>query len=218
MPHLDARPADRPFQTPSTKVSGDWSAHIATMLDSVAALLESLAPEQWDAPSMCEGWTVRHVAGHIVWRLGESSGELVASGLRQVLRARFDADRVIDDLARRTALAPPEELVERIRLLAERRVQGIGRTGITELTEAVVHGYDISEGLGLPLRVSPRSSAAVASARLKLPLGSARRIAAGRTLRAVDARWQIGSGPALDATAAQIVLALHGRRVALPRA
>ena len=30
-----------------------------------AALLEGLTPEQWEYPSLCDGWTVRHVAAHL---------------------------------------------------------------------------------------------------------------------------------------------------------
>ena len=31
----------------------------------LADLLESLTPEQWVAPSLCEGWRVRDVAAHL---------------------------------------------------------------------------------------------------------------------------------------------------------
>ena len=30
-----------------------------------ADLLEQLTTEQWDHPSLCQGWTVRHVAAHL---------------------------------------------------------------------------------------------------------------------------------------------------------
>ncbi len=31
----------------------------------LADLLDTLSPEQWETPSLCPGWTVRHVAAHI---------------------------------------------------------------------------------------------------------------------------------------------------------
>ena len=31
----------------------------------VLALLRSLEPQQWDAPSLCAGWRVRDVAAHL---------------------------------------------------------------------------------------------------------------------------------------------------------
>ena len=34
--------------------------------DSLVNTLKSLTPQQWDAPSLCEGWRVRDVVGHLV--------------------------------------------------------------------------------------------------------------------------------------------------------
>ena len=32
---------------------------------ALADLLDTLTPEQWSTPSLCEGWTVRDVAAHL---------------------------------------------------------------------------------------------------------------------------------------------------------
>jgi len=32
---------------------------------SLAALLENLSDDQWNAPSLCEGWRVKDVAAHV---------------------------------------------------------------------------------------------------------------------------------------------------------
>jgi len=37
--------------------------------DRFDAVLSSVPAERWDAPSMCAGWTLRDVAGHIIWGL-----------------------------------------------------------------------------------------------------------------------------------------------------
>ncbi len=39
---------------------------IAAERRELAGVLAGLTPEQWDAPSLCEGWRVREVAAHIV--------------------------------------------------------------------------------------------------------------------------------------------------------
>ena len=35
--------------------------------DGVDAMLAAVPPEMWEAPSACPGWTLRDVAGHIIW-------------------------------------------------------------------------------------------------------------------------------------------------------
>jgi uncharacterized protein (TIGR03083 family) len=32
---------------------------------AISELLEPLSPEQWDAPSLCDGWRVRDVVSHM---------------------------------------------------------------------------------------------------------------------------------------------------------
>ncbi|MEX2225821.1 MAG: maleylpyruvate isomerase family mycothiol-dependent enzyme [Dehalococcoidia bacterium] len=34
--------------------------------DALIALLESLAPDEWDAPTVCAGWSVKDIAAHIL--------------------------------------------------------------------------------------------------------------------------------------------------------
>ena len=31
----------------------------------LVALLEDLSAKEWEQPSLCQGWTVRHVAAHV---------------------------------------------------------------------------------------------------------------------------------------------------------
>ena len=95
--------------------------------------------------------------------------------------------------------------------IAEAKVQGLGRTGVTELTEVVVHAFDMTEAIGVPLRLSPRSTSAVAVARTHVPFSAARRAVATTTLCAIDARWRIGHGPEREGTAGQLIAALFGR-------
>ncbi len=35
--------------------------------DGFDAVMAAVEPDQWDAPSMCTEWTVRDVAGHVIW-------------------------------------------------------------------------------------------------------------------------------------------------------
>lgn len=42
----------------------DIRAAVAAERRDQAALLSGLTEEQWNAPSLCEGWTVKHVVAH----------------------------------------------------------------------------------------------------------------------------------------------------------
>ena len=102
----------------------------ATEYDRVIALLESLTPDQWAAPTDCPGWDVRDVAGHLVGmaRLVASLRETVRQQVVAKRRAKRDGGPVIDSL---TALQVEEhaslstrELVETMRRLAPKAVRG----------------------------------------------------------------------------------------------
>lgn len=76
-----------------------------------ADLVSSLDAAQRAAPSLCAGWDVRTVAGHLVSALTTT----IPSFLVQVLRARGNLDRAVDRAARREAARPVEELVAVLR-------------------------------------------------------------------------------------------------------
>ena len=60
-------------------------AYIDEQRADLADYLDELTPEQWETPSLCQGWTVRQVAAHIThsrtnW--GVLTLNLLRSGLR----------------------------------------------------------------------------------------------------------------------------------------
>lgn len=202
--------SSQPFSRPPAKLSGDWSAHIATTLDRLAFVLAGLDNRAWDAPSRCEQWRVRDVVGHLLWRLGSTNRELIASGLGATLTSALNPNAAIAKIAIELGDASEAELLSGLEELSADKMAGIGRSTVVELTEAVVHAYDITDALELPLRLSPRSTSAVALSRLRVG-GRNAKITKKHSLRAIDAGWQIGNGPALDATAAEIIMHLFGR-------
>ena len=62
---------------------------------SLADLFESLADDEWQTPSLCDGWTVLHVAAHLTTST-RTTGLTVFKGM---LRARGDRNRMEDDFA-----------------------------------------------------------------------------------------------------------------------
>ncbi len=192
-------------------VQRNWAIEITDILVQTAGMLEDLAPERWDAPSLCTDWRIRDVAGHIIWRVGNSYAEMLRSAGPRLPRTP-NPMRAMDELSVETANASPAELVRQLRKVAARKLAGVGRLGITELTEVLVHAYDMAQPLGVPLAIEPRVSYAVAASRVRLLPVELAVVVANRTLVATDADWSVGTGPEIEGTAEAIVLYLHGRK------
>jgi uncharacterized protein (TIGR03083 family) len=210
-------PFSRKPQLNDTGTTAEWSTDIASTLTGIADILDTLTPEEWETPSLCGGWRVRDVAGHLVWRVGTPTRVMLATGwtaLREQL-PNLSVHRVIDTLGRRAAEAKPAELVAVLRAAAADHAAGTatgrGRHGVTELTEAVVHGLDLAYPLGRTLAVSPVALGAVAVRQALLAPTTVKAVVRRRTLVATDAGWRVGRGTVLDSTAVNIVLFLFGR-------
>jgi uncharacterized protein (TIGR03083 family) len=192
-------------------VNARWSGHVGATVTAIADLLAGLTPEQWAAQSLCDGWRVRDVAGHLVWRLGSTNRELFGSAARAYLGHHIRPGRAIDDVSRAAAQADPELLVASLREIAAEKTAGAGRGGITELTEAVVHGLDLAHPLGLALPVHATAGGAVALRRSLIAPIEIRAVLHTRRLVATDAEWSVGHGDPLRSTAADLILFLFGR-------
>src|ERR1035437_8843182 len=80
---------------------------IAAERRELAAMLAGLSAEQWDAPTLCDGWTVRQVVPHLTMPFGSSAPVFV---LKLALAGgRFR--RMSDAVARRDAAMPPADLI-----------------------------------------------------------------------------------------------------------
>jgi uncharacterized protein (TIGR03083 family) len=196
----------------------DFGEQIAHTLTQLADILEGLQPDEWGAQSLCSRWTVRDVAGHIVWRVGGSYGEMLRSTLPMLTLSRTSMDSLTDAVSRQEAEATsPEQLVQRLRRIAALRLAGIGRTGLNDLVESVVHTYDIVQPLGVTIDVDQDASRRVALRGLLFASPDRRVVVARNTLHATDAGWAIGRskpgvGRTIEGSAQGIVLYLFGRR------
>lgn len=194
-----------------TGANSRWGGHIAATLLATADLLDALTPEQWEVQSLCGQWRVRDVAGHLVWRIGSSNRELITSGSRAYFGHFVNPNRAIDVLSRAAAAASPADLVASIRAIAAQKTADHGRTGVGELTEAVVHGYDIARPLGITLPIAPSASGAVAIRGSLIAPTEIKAVLRTRTLVATDALWRVGHGRELLGTAEQLVPFIYGR-------
>ncbi|MEU8780129.1 maleylpyruvate isomerase family mycothiol-dependent enzyme [Streptomyces sp. NPDC048637] len=185
-------------------------AAIAAERRELAAVLDGLPAEHWDAPTLCAGWRVRDVVAHMSMGFRYSLPKMAA----ELLRAGGSLHRMTDRCARRdAATASTSELAGFLREHAHHPWKPpVG--GITAaLGHDVVHGLDITVALGLDRRVPEDRVRLLLE---KITPGTARFFGAdlrGVQLRADDLDWSFGSGTPLSGAAQDLLLVAYGRKL-----
>ena len=124
---------------------------IATERRRLADALETLSPAEWEAPSLCAGWTVHVVAAHLNAPFEVS----MPSMLLEVARAR-SLDGGFDRAAHRVAgRLDPAACVAGLRDNATSRFTPPGSGPEAPLTDVIVHGVDMLEPSGRSVAVDP---------------------------------------------------------------
>ncbi|GAA5135701.1 maleylpyruvate isomerase family mycothiol-dependent enzyme [Pseudonocardia adelaidensis] len=172
------------------------------------ALLEGLAPQQWDTPTLCAGWLVRDVVAHMISYEGLRGRALV----RRLTRGRFRLRRTNAVGVAEMRDAGPDELLT----LLEQRLEPTGLTtgfgGRIALLDALIHQQDIRRPLGAPRTIPPeRLLPALSFARFAPPVGAFWR-ARGLRLVATDLGWSAGRGPEVRGPGESLLMAISGRR------
>src|ERR1700677_5097133 len=165
---------------------------ITAQRTELAEVLAGLPASRWDEPTLCAGWRVREVVALVTMPFRYSGRRFVL----ELARSRGKFNQMADRCARRDAAAmPADELAEALRSNANHPWQPPGGGHIGALTHDVIHGLDITEALGLGVRV-PADRLGVVLPNLATPktlryfgvdLG-------GIELRATDTGWTFGSG------------------------
>ena len=177
---------------------------------ALADFLETLSDDEWNTPSLCEGWRVRDVVAHLGWTPVAPKPELI----RRFLAARGDVDRMGYGWAREYGDRSPAELVARTREIAGSRRYPIGVSKYEPLLDVLVHNSDIRRPLGKP-RSTPEAAFRQVEHRvgfMALMLGGRKRVK-GLRLRASDIEWSYGSGPEVAASTEALLMILSGRNV-----
>ena len=170
-----------------------------------AKLLRGLTPEQWEAPSLCRGWTVHdaviHIAIHSHTGVTERFGGLVRAGFSEDRQMEPERARTHDELV--DWLASPATLGGRFDIL-------------TQLSELVIHQQDVRRPLGMVREIPAERLGvvldfALSVAGLTWTMAFSRRRSKGLRLVAPDIGWQAGSGPEVRGPGEAILMALNGR-------
>lgn len=176
--------------------------------ERLATLLADLDPDQWVAPSLCEGWRVREVVAHLTMPFRANPPRLLAG----LIRARLSFNRFADRDARAvTATMSDAAILELLRENTHHPWQPPGGGQAGALSHDVIHGLDITEPLGLP--GSPPSRIARV-----LEHAGPRNLRyfgvdlTGHRLVADDAKVSVGDGAPHQMPAKDILLVVTGRR------
>ncbi len=153
-------------------------------------LLERLSPEQWAAPSLCEGWTVRDVVAHALSYDELGPRQLVA----RFARGRFLVDRVNAVGLRDNAARTPADLVELLRAHLTPSGLAAGLGGAIGLTDGMIHQQDVRRPLGVPRTIPAERLVPALRTALFVPV--VRGVLRVRDVRlvATDIEWTFGAG------------------------
>ena len=178
---------------------------------SFTDVLDVLTPDQWEAPSLAAGWTVRHVAAHMLLPINTSMPRFAIG----MLAAGGKFDRMADRAARRDARVPTAQLVAAHRASIDAGWRAPGDE-VAPITHHVVHGLDIVRPLGIDWPLPDDVMVAVLDS-----LTGERSLShfdldlSGVELHATDVDWKHGSGVVVSGPAADLVLALSRRPAGL---
>lgn len=182
---------------------------------AVADLLDSLTPQQWAAPSLCAGWTVTDVAGHLAAVLRPASPVAMLSA---AVRTRGRLHGMIDLLTREAAAEYGTGAAAMLRAES-------GVTALPKLTswrnivfDTQVHTLDIARPLGLEVELDHEAAAFGAQRIWDVGfLFGARKRLRGLSFRATDVTWEAGDGDRVEGPIQDLLLVLTGRPAGLGR-
>ena len=166
-------------------------------------LCKSLTPEEWNTPSLCEGWRVRDVVAHIIGGQQDLLAYLTSAGGNKANQKMIEKRRNIST----------GELIRQLEAITEKPVW-IAKLGTSIfIYDNWVHQQDIRWPLGKERKQDPE--------RLRIVLGIlSKRGAKNLTQRnqrmvATDMDWQLGEGSdEIRGPAEALAMFLAGRRKA----
>lgn len=186
---------------------------IARRRRTLADQLDNLPEAAWATPSLCQGWSVRDVVGHIVMPFTHSKLQVLIG----VVRAGGNWHRFSDQAARRNAARSTIELVALLRDNADNPWAPPGGGHLGALTDLSVHSLDIARPCGIDPELSDETAVAVLDNLVQPRALKAFGVdLTGRRLEATDIDWHHGNGTPMRAAAVDLILTVTGRTGSVP--
>lgn len=182
--------------------------------DQIVETLRGLDDEQWNRPSLCEGWSNKEVVAHMASGLKTS----VPSVIFKTVKAGFNINKASYRLAKEyAATRSTAQLVDELVATTELTgfTKGIGFARL--MPDITVHHEDIRRACDLPPHTvdTERMTAALSTLlKEKGPLKVTRRTKGIRFI-ATDLDWAGGEGAEVRGPAMSLLLAMGGRTVGL---
>ena len=178
------------------------------------ALVEDLEPleeSQWRTPSLCDGWSVAKVVGHMTATTKNTPPKFFAA----MIGAGFRFDAMVSKGADRESEGSGAETLARFKAQIATTTHPPGPLD-TWLGEMIVHAEDIRRPLGISHSYEMAAVVRVADfyKGSNLIVGAKKRVA-GLTLKATDSDWTTGAGPEVSGPMVALVLAMTGRKPAV---
>jgi uncharacterized protein (TIGR03083 family) len=194
----------------------DPQSWVAPTYEGLADLLATDAGA-WDAPSLCEGWRVRHVVAHVTMPVRLTPERFGA----EMAAAGGDFTVLSDTVAARDAALPVADLLGQLRSPDLHAWQPPGGGAAGALSHAVIHSLDVTVALDRPA-VAPAEAVTAVLDQLAAARGAWFGLdLTGVRLEATDSGWSWGDGRVERAGSGFLVALLSGRTLpdgrALPR-
>jgi uncharacterized protein (TIGR03083 family) len=178
---------------------------------SLSEFLDTLAPQQWSAPTWCDKWNVQELVAHLT-----AAGNITAPHfLAGFLKAGFNFDKTVDTDLRNYAQGTPADVKARYDAIITSNRKPPGPAYVA-LGEVMVHGEDIRRSQGARGEHPAEHLVTLAEMYKKTgaPLRAKKRVA-GLKLQATDVDWSTGEGPEVTGPCMSLILGMVGRTGAL---
>lgn len=185
----------------------------------ILAFFRSLTPDQWDMPSLCDGWRIKDVAAHLLIDEPAQAG-MAQRALPLLAKQRFSPDRLNSAWIAQNQHRPSGSIVDSFQEDSLRAVGAFGHLlgPAVALRALVIHHQDMRRPLHIERVVPTDRLIAALNALLtwkgSVSIGSRPR-ARGLRLQALDIAWSHGHGPVVFGPGEAIVMTLAGRGAAL---
>ncbi len=173
----------------------------------LVAFLRTLSEDDWEAPSLCEGWRVRDVVAHVSYDAMSLPAYLLVA-----IRGALRADRINATLVEADRETSTSALISKLET-------SIGRGHFAmlvpklALADVFVHHQDIRRPLGRAREVPLERVLAILDH--PDPFTAPRKRMRGLRFVATDVAWSAGDGPEVRGTGEALALAMAGRPVVL---
>jgi uncharacterized protein (TIGR03083 family) len=178
---------------------------------SLSDYLDTLAPEQWSAPTWCDKWNVQQLVAHLT-----AAGNITAPHFfGGFIKAGFNFDKTVDRDLRNYSAGSPADVKARYDAIITSNPKPPGPAYVA-LGEVMVHGEDIRRAQGTRGDHPEEHLVTLAEMYKKtgLPLHGKKRVA-GLKLRATDVEWSTGDGPEVSGPCMSLIMGMVGRTGAL---